>query len=705
MEPTCHRHPDRRGIYYCAKKKVYLCEECLQCQDPTLYCKDRTMCMIWEVLKHGTPDQQEKKPMSSSPSSAAKDSSIHTITFLPSGKTARVKPGTTLTQAAQDADVYLNARCGGKGVCGSCKVTVQEGAVDAKESVLLKPEDVRKGVVLACTATVNADATILVPEETKAQALQIESHGKDIGKSLLGGRTVSPFVSQHAIEIAPPTIDDPTSDLDRVTHALKSQGLAEEELTIGLDALRELAQLLRQENWKVTVTLVDHGCRKELIRTAPYNTQAPLFGIALDMGTTSVVAYLVNLLTGEVLGQAATQNQQVVSGEDVITRIIAAKNAEGLRRVHRYGINTVNQLVDGLCKAHDCDPNDLVALSAAGNTVMTQLLLKLDPSSIRYEPYVPTCTWFPLVKAQEIGIKIHSRAAVYVVPGNAAYVGGDITAGIVSSGLHQGEETTLFIDVGTNGEMVLGSKDWLMTAACSAGPAFEGGGIRHGTRALPGAVEKVTIDPQSKEPTIQTIGDLPANGICGSGMISLIGELMLAGIIDTSGKFNDNLTTPRVRQGDFGMEYVLVWEKDAELSEDILLSEADIDTLLRSKAAVFGGIMTLVKQAGFDLELIDRFWVAGGFGRHIEFDKAILFGMLPDIPLEKFTYLGNSSVAGSYLALVNREARNELRETSRAMTYVDFSSSNLFFDEYQQAMFLPHTDMRQFPSVKERLKG
>jgi uncharacterized 2Fe-2S/4Fe-4S cluster protein (DUF4445 family) len=702
MEPVCYKHSDKTGKYYCSKYERYLCEDCVKCQDPSLYCKFRKMCFIWEVVKHGTPDMQDAAFASH------KKKKIHrkgraVVTFLPSNKTLEVGIGTTVLEAAHQGDVYINARCGGKGLCGSCKVKVKQGNLEYEDSPLFD-KDKEKDYVLACKAEIIGDVAILVPEENKARALKIVQDGSQVKEKLIGYRKISPVVSIVPLELPPPSLNDASSDLERVRHALSKVGFGNAYIYISLPVLRDLSASLRKYNWKVNIALLHHGFTHEIIKVEAYNPSYKLYGLAVDMGTTSVVAYLVDLLSAVVIGSTSTQNRQVVCGEDVISRIICAKGKDGLQKFHDYAIGTINSLIEELITVTEINRDDILSFAVAGNTVMTQSVLKLDPSSIRTEPYVSVAVDFPILHAQNIDLQIYPRAGVYIVPGNAAYVGGDITAGILVSGLCNREGITLFIDVGTNGEMVLGSKEWMMTASCSAGPAFEGGGIRHGMRALPGAIESVNIDPQTLEITLGVIDNEPPAGLCGSGMISLIASLFITGILDSSGKFSDKYPDSRVRRTKFGNEFVVAWQKDTQLEEDIVITEADIAILLQSKAAVYAGIMTLLKSAGIALEAIDRIQVAGGFGKYIDFGLAITLGMLPDIDLNKFEYLGNSSMAGAYLALVSEDARRELLKISRAMTYIDFSSSNLFYDEYRQALFLPHTDIRTFPSVEKKLK-
>jgi uncharacterized 2Fe-2S/4Fe-4S cluster protein (DUF4445 family) len=707
---SCYKHSENPGKYYCSKYNRYVCDECAACQDPKLYCKFRKMCFLWEVVKHGMPEWEpaEAAEKQAAPVEAERrEPELAEIIFMPSNIVVKVEKGTTVLEAAHRADVYINARCGGKGVCGSCKVKLASGNLEYEETPLFNQNDKDKGFVLACRACIFSDVTVIVPEENKARALKIIENGVQIRSKLLADRKISPVVSIIPLMLEPPTLDDASSDLERVRHALKKIIPGNTNIFIGLTVLRELSSFLRKNNWKINLALLHHGFTLEIIHIRPYNSSPDFYGLAVDMGTTSVVAYLVNLNNAEVIGSTSTQNRQVVCGEDVISRIICAQGEGGLDKFHDYAIGTINSLVDELVSITSIKREDILSLSVAGNTVMTQSVLKLDPSSIRTEPYVPVAVEFPVLHAKNIGLKINPRAGVYVVPGNAAYVGGDITAGILVSGLYKREGITLFIDVGTNGEMVLGNKEWMMTASCSAGPAFEGGGIRHGMRALPGAIDSVKIDQRTLEVTVRVIDDEKPAGLCGSGMISLIASLFLSGILDSSGKFSEKVTGKytyeRVRRGKSGNEFVVAWQRDSQLEEDVIITEADISILLQSKAAVYAGIMTLLKSAGIALETIDRVQLAGGFGKYIDFELAIILGMLPDIDLNKFEYLGNSSISGAYLALVSEEVRNELLNLSRAMTYIDFSSSNLFYDEYIQALFLPHTNMRAFPSVVKKL--
>jgi len=336
---------------------------------------------------------------------------------------------------------------------------------------------------------------------------------------------------------------------------------------------------------------------------------------------------------------------------------------------------------------------------------MTHIFLGLPPRHIREEPYVPTAVFFPIYTAGELGVNINPHASVFNVPAVAAYVGGDITSGVISSCIFKSEKLTLFLDVGTNGEIVMGGADWMTTCACSAGPAFEGAGMKHGMRAGNGAIEDITINSDTLEPTIRVIGDTKALGICGSGFISVLAEMMLTGVVSRSGRLNAAFvrekmgSRSRVRTGDHGLEYVLVWASESGTGEDIILTDVDINSLVRTKAAIYAGIAVMARTVGVPLETIDEVLIGGSFGQHINVEKAIQIGLLPDLRWEKFKFLGNTSLSGAGNILLSKDARVQSGEAARRMTYFELVADPSFMDEFTAGMFLPHTELSRFPSV------
>ena len=688
----CVNHPDRETSYMCSKHGIYLCEECLECRDPNIYCKFRSACPVWYEHK------RKARRARQAAESATTDNTCR-VTFQPDNRTVRVAPGTTLLEAAQKADVHINASCNGKGACGKCKLILESGAVEQEHTPLLTDQEKKHNYLLACRTKVQGDVAASIPPEAIERKMKVAGMGEELSIQFKGlVSQIEPMLKEIPLELAPPTLDDSVSDLDRLNRGLKKAGCDVTRLNVGLKVMQELSNTMRDENWKIKVSVIRKKCSNEVLKVEPGNGEATSLGLAIDVGTTSIVVYLVDMADGAILAATSGHNRQAACGDDVINRIICAEK-NGVKKLSSMVLSTINNLIGEALDSTQNDYRQIKNVVLSGNTTMAHLLLKIEPRYIRREPYIPTASEFPIFKAGEIGIKANPIAAVFIMPGPASYVGGDIVSGMIYSGLHREDPLTLFIDVGTNGEIVLGNKDWLMTAACSAGPAFEGGGIRWGMRAEEGAIEKISIDPDTLKPSYQTVGETAPRGICGSGMIDLISEMLLKGIIDPSGKFRLEASHPAMKQDGDGVVYILATAKDSQMGEDIIFTETDIHSLVMSKGAVYAGFRVLLNQAGLDFSMIDRIWISGGFGRYLDIDKAVTIGLLPDVDRSKFNYLGNSSIGGAYMALLSDHFRREAREISNNMTYIDFSSSGQFMDEYTSALFLPHTNMDAFPSV------
>ena len=687
----CANHPDRETSYICMKHDKYMCEECLACPDPEIHCKFRSSCPVWFMDKRGgkniddIPDKPEKNRFK--------------VVFMPDNKDVLVEKNTTLLEAVQAADIPLNASCNGKGVCGKCKLVVESGMVESAPTPLLNDEEKRKKYVLACQTTVQGDVTVKIPEEVLEKKLRIAGTGKQVTEELKGMvKGISPMLSRIPLELNPPTLEDSISDLDRLNRCLKKSGVDIDRMNIGIKAMRGLSGSMRGEDWNVTAFVVKKKCSSEVLEVVSGNLTAHSFGIAVDVGTTSIVVYLVDMENGSILAATSGHNRQAACGDDVINRIVCAEK-DGVSKLSEMVLSTINGLINEAINSADVDREKIDNVVISGNTTMTHLLLGIEPRHIRRDPYIPSVSSFPILKAEDIGLKVNPIAAVFVMPSPASYVGGDIVAGLLYTGLHREEPLTMFIDVGTNGEIVLGNRDWLMAASCSAGPAFEGGGVRWGMRAEEGAIEKVSIDPETFNPVVTVVGDTLPRGICGSGMIDLISEMLLKKIIQPNGKFSIDSTHPRyIKSGD-EHAFIVAFANETSVERDIIFTESDIDNIIRSKGAVYAGFMVLLKQAGMDFSMVDRVIITGGFGQFLDIDKAVTIGLLPDIERSKFKYMGNSSIAGAYMALLSEKYRNEAIEVSNSMTYIDFSSNNEFMDEFTSALFLPHTNMKAFPSV------
>ena len=633
------------------------------------------------------------------------------VVFKPSGQVVEVEIGTLLSDAAIEAGIPLNLPCGGQGRCGRCRVKVEHGGISHRSGVRLTSAEMDEGWALGCQAVIKGDAVVVVPEQERVEvefvtktvgaeriALEAEFHGE-----------LDPSVKRAHVVIEPPSLADQTTDWDRLLRELAVRHDVQ-NATASLAVIRTLGRDLREADWNVTAVLemgdsVLNPCNQpRLVDLLPGDQSDRNYGVAIDIGTTSNVVYLVDLLTGKVLDRASAYNAQISAGEDVISRIIFAQKRDGLNRLQAMVLKTLNGLIEELTSRNQIPPRQVGKAIVAGNTTMIQLFLAIDPRTIREMPFIPAVSQPLPTTAEEIGLNINPQASVDCLPVVGAYVGADITAGVLASGMFETDALTLFIDVGTNGEMVLGNRDWLITCACSAGPAFEGSGVRHGMRATAGAIEEIWIDQRTYEPTYQTIGQLPARGICGSGMIGLLAEMFVTGILDKGGKIQRDLPTPRIRVGDHGGEYVIVWANQSGIGTDIVINEVDIENLLRTKGAIYAGFSVLVQSVGLELADVEQVLIAGAFGQYINVEKAIQIGLLPDMPWDRFRYLGNTSVLGAFYSLVSRTMRREVVEIAKKMTYLELSADNTFYDQFMSALFLPHTDITAFPSVMRLLE-
>jgi uncharacterized 2Fe-2S/4Fe-4S cluster protein (DUF4445 family) len=634
------------------------------------------------------------------------------IHFLPDNITTTVADNENLLAAAANAGVYIPAACGGDGVCGKCKVQIEKGEVPVQRGKHMLPEaEQETGMRLACQISVECDLTVRIPEEVeglKRKPKTTRAIGARSLEQILGDWQISPPVKKIYLELTPPTLEDNVPDLQRLMRGLMKELQLENELSYDHpELLKELPFTLREANWKVTVILL-HGKREtdtdRIIAVEGGDTTDRLYGLAVDIGTTTVCGVLLDLNTGETLAEAAAYNAQIEFGEDVISRIIYSQRVGGLKRLQQKVVKTINDIIESVCKEVIISPSDISYIMAAGNTTMSHLLLGLDPKYIREAPYVPTCSQFPLTRAAELGVLAHPSVRLFLYASPASYVGGDIVAGVHACRMYKSPEVTLFIDIGTNGEIVIGNQDWMVCAACSAGPAFEGGGIQFGMRASRGAIENFSIHPQTLEPMIVTIEQSRPKGICGSGLISIVSELLEAGVIDQRGKFNRHLDHPRIREGKDGFEYVLVWsESAAGKRKDIVITEVDLDNLMRAKGAMYAGYQTLLESVGMHFSDLERVILAGNFGAYIDLERAICIGLLPDIDRDKFYYLGNGSLLGCQISLIDHERFRERETVRKLLTHVELSESPEFMNHYVAALFLPHTDMSLFPTVKEKL--
>jgi uncharacterized 2Fe-2S/4Fe-4S cluster protein (DUF4445 family) len=635
----------------------------------------------------------------------------HTVQFDVASKPVAVPTGTLLSEAARLAGVEINQPCGGQGRCGRCALQITSGKVRRRSSIRLSEQDVAQGFALACQTMIEGDIQVSVPPQDKIQRLLTSDR-------LVGEVAVPPgydyaldqSIQSVSLSMKPPDMSDQTDDLSRFKTALRQQ-VGIEDIQISLPMLQKLNSLLREANWEVTCIL-ELQTWDEPVHSPHLFAILPkqIFGLpaiwaaAIDIGTTTVSVWLVDLISGKVHSQVAQYNQQIARGEDVVSRIIFAGKDGGADELRSMVLDTINELVEQAClrikSTPPVTPQDVVKATVVGNSTMIHLLLGIPPETIRTMPFITVANQIPSLTAREVGISINPEARIDCLPGVASYVGADISAGVLSSGLDEAEKITLFMDIGTNGEIVLGSREWLVTCACSAGPAFEGAGVVKGMRATKGAIEDIWISSETYEPTFRVIGSVKPQGICGSGLIALLAEMFLTGVIDKAGNFNATLNTPRIRQGEHGDEYVVAWGKETSDGEDIAITHVDIDNLLRAKAAIYAGFSVLAASVGIPLEWVEQVLIGGSFGKYINIEKAIQIGLLPDLPWDRFQFLGNTAVKGAYLALLDRNARLRIKDIASRMTYIELSADNTFYDAFMSALFLPHTDLNRFPSVE-----
>jgi uncharacterized 2Fe-2S/4Fe-4S cluster protein (DUF4445 family) len=643
-----------------------------------------------------------------------------------------VESGETILASAQTAGVAIDSACGGQGVCGKCKVMVTLGRPGGRPGDLVTKEELEQGMVLACQATVEDDLVVEVPLESQRGELRILTEHALLEEAVAGvvlAERVSLQLQapeEHGKGSQAPLL----SDGERLVKGLAtSLGDSYSGFDVDVAALRALPRLAREEGWKLDALVGDFDAprrgsqakldsRRGVVFGVEPGGARGSYGVAVDVGTTTVVVHLIDLRTAGFLDACASLNDQVAHGEDVITRIIYTQEHQpgpgsegGLVELREAVRSTINRCVRELAENHGIGTEEIIGAACVGNTVMTHLLLGIDPAAIRREPYVPAVRWVPTLRAGEVGLEIHPSAPTYLAPCVSSYVGGDVTAGALATAVGDSPRLTLFIDMGTNGEIVVGGREWLMCCSASAGPAFEGSGVEYGMYATVGGIERLSYEPETDRVEYTTIGDAKPRGICGSGLVDALATLLRtearlpAGVIDRAGKINLGFPSPRVRVRNERPEFVFVWGEEVGRADDISLGEDDIQNLIRAKSAVYAGATTLLDSLGLEASSVEEILVAGAFGNYLDAESAVMIGLLPDVPLDRIRFVGNTAVAGARLALLSRQARSRLEELAGRMTSFELSLVPGYMDRYVGGLFLPHTDLRLFPSVAQKLAG
>ncbi len=637
--------------------------------------------------------------------SASKKKKLFRVEFLETSRVGYVGAGSTIMDAAHKAGVYIVSVCGGKGVCGKCLVMIEKGRVRLKPNPFISGGVIKKGQVIACLSEVLSDVHVRMLEESRLDETPAfdEKHLTDpsLHKESIVPYPHNPLCRKVYLRLSAPSLNDALPDVERVESEFERTVGSPVQIT-GLDSIRTLPGMLRESDFNITVTYGLRNGALEVLNIEGGDCTESTVGLAVDIGTTTVMANLIDLNKNTVLETAAVYNSQMQYGEDVINRILYTQESKkGLHELNRLTVGDINSLVHILAEKTGIDRTDIDYIMCTGNTIMIHLFLTIPPDNIRREPYIPVVGNPPTIHAEEIGIGINRRGLLGFLPNFGAYVGSDITAGIIASGMAFEEKVCLLIDVGTNGEVVLGCKDWFICCSASAGPALEGAGTSCGMMATAGAIERVRISGMSDLDVTVVGGDKckPA-GICGTGYIDLIAELFAAGFLDRTGRFRMDKPCSRLRHNETGPEFVVATAEQSATASDIIITEGDILTLIRTKGSIFTAAEAIINHVGLSWSSIDRVFISGGFGNFLDVERSVAIGLLPNLDLEKFHFIGNGSIAGARMCLVSKEALILARDIAAKMTYFDLSNDTWFMKEYSSSLFLPHTDIDKFATVQ-----
>lgn len=616
--------------------------------------------------------------------------------------------GESLLEVARKTNVAIDAPCSGNASCGKCKVKLVGGELESKKTRHISDEEYEEGWRLACVSAISGDVEVLVPDIASAfrsrmkvadlsspQELKIFDDAKN--QIMEAGIELKNTLEVVQLSMDVPSLDDTMPDNERFTRTLAAKA-GIDRIRTPYSVLKKLPDVLRKSNFQVQVIIRKIEANIFVYDVFPLEKEVIVGGMAVDIGTTTVSAILINMLDGKILAKGSSGNGQIRYGADVINRIIESAKPGGKERLQKAVIEeTINPLVETMCRQAKLDPMNIYRMCIAGNTTMNHLLMGINAEPLRMEPYIPTFFKTNSLYASDIDIHINPDSHIILAPNIGSYVGGDITAGTFVSAIWNKPEFSLFIDLGTNGEIVFGNSDFLMSCACSAGPAFEGGDISCGMRATDGAIEACIIDEATMEPRYNVVGETGTKpiGLCGSGIIDVISELFRCGIINPKGKFIKE--GKRIRHDEFDMgSYVLAFEEEAGSVKDVVISEVDIDNFIRAKGAIFSAIRTMLSYCDFDISMIEHVYVAGGIGSGINMENAMNIGMFPKVPVELYQYIGNSSLSGAYAMLCSTQAERKVYEIASNITYLELSTIPQYMDEFVAACFLPHTDTTLF---------
>jgi uncharacterized 2Fe-2S/4Fe-4S cluster protein (DUF4445 family) len=624
------------------------------------------------------------------------------VQFQPQGRKVPSKKGRTLLELSSEAGLTIESICGGVGVCAKCKMIVRSGIgnvtpVTSSEKDALEPYELASGMRLACQATVCGDGPIVVEVPQASQ----RGHHRLLEAGTERKVRPEPAMTKVLLKLPPATLKDLRADDDRLLQILSKKTKGGIRIAQGVHS--HLPSALRKNDWTATVTLFR---RSDVIRVEPGDTTGHVFGVAVDIGTTKVVAYLVDQRTGALLGSESMPNPQIPFGEDVIARITyASKTQDGLAKLQTAIASGINELILRLCDAQDITPDEILETMVVGNTAMHHIFFGIPPQHLAAAPYAPAVRTSLCVDPSHVRLGMYQFGKVCSLPNIAGFVGADAVADLIASGLYDDKKIGMMIDIGTNTEIIAGNRERLISCSCASGPAFEGAHIKFGMRAATGAIERVWIDPDSHEVKLRTVDDAPPRGICGSGIVDAVAELFKNGIVDPSGRIKVSAKGGRTRNGKKGgPEFVLANAKEAAAGEDITITQHDIQEIQLAKAAIFTGVSMLMKKLRLRAAKIDRVYAAGAFGTYVDASSAIAIGMYPDVPVERISFIGNAAGSGARMCLKSTRMRDLADDLSKKVSYLELAAEKDFQSEFAQAMFLPHRDLSRFPGASSRLR-
>ena len=605
-----------------------------------------------------------------------------TVTFEPEGKKVKVPISSTIFYAIKEAGLNIRSECGGKGICGKCRVIIKDSEavnrVTDTEKRHLSRSEINLGYRLACQTMILKDIVVMIPEESRIDVRKIVATGLERRVK------VDPSIKKLHLKLSRPTLEDNRPDFERLAEAI-SKKTKKALLEIDYQVLKELPSILRAANWDVTVTL--DGAK--IIAVEPGDSSMNLFGFAVDIGTSKIVGHLVNLTNGKTIAIESMENPQIIHGEDIMTRItFAMASNKNLSLLKKLVVDGINRILSKACKSAGIDSNNVYKLVVVGNTAMHHFFLEIQPKYLALSPYTPAIKRSVTVLNRKIGINANKGSTTTVLPIIAGFVGADAVADVLATEIHKSEEISLLIDIGTNTEIFLGNKNDIICCSCASGPAFEGGHIKHGMKAVTGAIEKIRISPNF-EVKYETIGKVKPKGLCGSAVLDAVAEMLKNRIIDKHGVFKQNIKTKRLRKEKKEKRFIIAWGKETATGKEIVITQRDINEIQLAKAAIYTGCSILMKRKGIKTAEIDKVYIAGAFGSYLNLENAKIIGLIPNIPAEKIRLVGNTAVVGAKMALLSKKKMKEAEEISKRIRYLELANDPDFEQEFARALLFP----------------